>query len=617
MKIANKPLSEFSIRHNGDSQSITYAAGQLQMYISRALGIFLDITTQSRPNQIVLGIGYDGKPNGFCYHCKDGDLYLTGQNERGAIYAVYDFLERFIGWRFFASAMCIKGVETGQYIDSVERIMTPLQTEIAEGECIEENPVILFRDCFGHATVDEDWCVKNKINGDIWKLKNTPDYMGGTESFASQGGHSFDELLPERYLQTNPEYFSLVNGERKAGWNSQICLTNMEAAEEVAKNAKEILRKNPYARYISVSQNDNSNFCQCERCKKAEKEIGLGNVLFRFVNFVAERIEEEFPKVMIHTYAYESTIQNANERLRKNVLLQYCLRYCHAHKLTDNSCVANVAVANRLKDLSKKCSELFIYDYRSSEAHIFQFMPDIFRFRENMKFLAECKVKGLYSEADIFCQNSPCMEELRAYVTAKLMWNPYMSEMEFNRHINEFLEGYYGAGWKYIRKYMEIWDEETQKSHFDSVLGNVADDSGSDIIGDDGLPVRCQFMPKEKVESVCARLEEELNKAIVLAGEAEKPRIEMLYVATLWYRLFNTMHEIMESGSKKDKEKIVEDNYRLSSLMRRYCMKYTCFIGMTEITEMYKDFTLSPNKWQYWEKNSKRRVFDNIMGKQK
>jgi hypothetical protein len=36
------------------------------------------------------------------------------------------------------------------------------------------------------------------------------------------------------------------------------------------------------------------------------------------------------------------------------------------------------------------------------------------------------------------------------------MWNPYMSEEEYNRHMNEFLEAYYGAGWASVREYIDV-----------------------------------------------------------------------------------------------------------------------------------------------------------------
>lgn len=612
MKIAGLDLSKFSIRIVEQNERFLYAASQLQFYVSRAIDTYLEITKKEEKNQIVLNVGYDGKDDGFKVECKNGNLYLTGESERGLLYAVYDVLERFIGWRFFAGEMTFKGVETGKYMDKVEKLFSPEKEEMQEGESYEENPVILFRDFFGHAGMSEDWCAKNRINGDIWMLKNMPSHMGGAERFASQGGHSFDELLPEgRYYEKHPEYYALVKGKRMAGWNGQPCMTNDEVVLEMSENAKAIMRRKPTARYISVSQNDNNNFCTCEKCVELEKEIGKGGVLFRFVNKIAKNIEEEFPKVKVHTYAYDATARTSKEPLRKNVLPQYCLQYCHRHTLNDPTCKGNVGVAKRIKALSDKCEEIFIYDYRSSEAHILQFMPDLYQFRENMKFLADHKVTGIYAETDIFCQNSPCMEELRGYVTAKLMWDPYMSDEEFRKHIDEFLQGYYGEGWKHIRRFIELW-EENSRLHFNATLGNVGGDDGRDIIGEDGIPVRCLFTEKEKINEFCAELETELDKAYALANEEEKHRIKMLRAGTLWYRLFHTMDEILEHGTPEAKAKAIADNRELCSIMRRYCMKYTCFIAMTETTEMYKDFTLPPSQWKYWQRTSNRIIFNEL-----
>ncbi len=206
------------------------------------------------------------------------------------------------------------------------------------------------------------------------------------------------------------------------------------------------------------------------------------------------------------------------------------------------------------------------------------------------------------------------MEELRAYAYAKLTWNPYMSEKEYERHINEFLQGYYGERWKHIRRYLEIWAEATDGAHYDSVLGNVADENGRDVIGENGIPVRCVFFAKEKIGSTCAALENELALAEEQAGDDEKDRIKILRVAPLWYRLFHTMKGVLRSGSEQEKAKAVADNRELCSLMRKYCMKYTWSIAMSETTAMYKDFTLPPSDWNYRERDSLRTVFDEHLG---
>ena len=49
--------------------------------------------------------------------------------------------------------------------------------------------------------------------------------------------------------------------------------------------------------------------------------------------------------------------------------------------------------------------------------------------------------------------------ELRAYLLAKLMMNPYMTEEEYYDLMNEFLEAYYGDGWAYIRMYIDKTSE--------------------------------------------------------------------------------------------------------------------------------------------------------------
>lgn len=604
--IGGKGIEKFSVYRNG-GECIDYAANQLCAYVKRAGGTSLDVTGERKRGQIVLGTDDRKEKDGFTIACRDGELFITGGSERGVLYGVYAFLEKFVGWRFLAAESCYRGQETGAYLAPVEKLFPPEATEINEGYDYTTAPVIKFRDLFGHATVHEDWCAKNRINGDIWKLKTTPAYMGGAETFATDGGHSFDRLIPEdEYMPTHPEYFALVDGKRTGGPMSQLCLTADGLAEEVARRVIEIADAHPEAKYISVSQNDNENFCQCDKCRAEEAHIGRGNLLFGFVNKVARIVGKERPDVKIHTYAYESTIGDNPVKLEPNVLLQFCLRYCHCHAIDDPDCAANARVVKRIKKASATCSEMFIYDYRSSEAYVPMLLPNIFKLRDDMRFLADIGVSGMYGETDIFCQNSPATEELRDYVTARLMWDPYMSENEFNRHINEFLEGYYGKGWKHIRRFLEIYEKESSHSHIDSVSSaNVLDNAQGWF--EDGKNVRCVTIPRERIEEVIPTLEAELSAAYELSldgGAADKsetcPRIKMLYAFTTWYRLYHTMEKIMESGTEEEKKKAVADNRKLCSIMRRYCMKYTVFTAMTETTEMFRDFTLPPSKWKYW-----------------
>ena len=604
LRIGGRPVGDYSIYMPEIDETLLHAAHELSRYVYEALGALLGISDKRGETQITLETDASISPDGFSVCCKDGGLRITGGGSRGVLYGVYAFLEKFVGWRFFAGEMCIKGTETGAYIAPVEKLLQPETDEIPDGYVFSSEPTLRFRDMFGHACVDEDWCAKNRINGDVWRLKNMPKRYGGSERFAADGGHTFYRLVPtERYFAAHPEYYALLYGVRTPGENSQLCLTADGLAETVAANALELLRQNPSARYISVSQNDNDNFCTCERCRNVERKIGRGNVLINFINKVAAIVGKERPDVKIHTYAYESTVCDDPAPFEKNVSVQYCLRCCRAHALDDSACEINVGEVAKLKKFARQAGELFVYDYRSCEMQTFLPMPDLGFLRRNMRTLADCGVRGLYAETDIFCANSPCAEELRAYVTAKLMWNPYMEEAEYFRHVAEFLQGYYGAGWRHIGKYLAIWERETRHIHLDSV-------SGAALI--DGEPVKCGLIRPERLLSACAEMESALDTAFAQASETEKPRIDMLRVAPLWYRLYHTIENVMQYGDESAKEQVIADNRKLCSLMRRYDMKYTVFIGMTETTEMFRDFTLPPSKWKYWGAGEPINIFSQF-----
>ena len=75
-----------------------------------------------------------------------------------------------------------------------------------------------------------------------------------------------------------------------------------------------------------------------------------------------------------------------------------------------------------------------------------------------MQYYAEHNVKGMFPQGN---RESASGEfgELRAYLLAKLMVNPYMTEEEYYALMDEFLAAYYGDGWTYIRMYIDKTSE--------------------------------------------------------------------------------------------------------------------------------------------------------------
>ena len=210
--------------------------------------------------------------------------------------------------------------------------------------------------------------------------------------------------------------------------------------KELVKNLKERLRNNPAATIASVSQNDWHGNCQCPNCAAIEKEEGSpAGLMLRFVNAVAADIEPEFPNVAISTLAYQYTRKPpAVTKPRHNVIVQLCSIECSFCKpLADER---NKAFRDDIIGWSKICDRLYIWDYTTNFRHYVMPHPNLRVLGPNVKFFADHNVKGIFEQGAYQSYGSE-MAELRAWVLAKLLWDP---SRDGEKLTNEFIEGYYG-----------------------------------------------------------------------------------------------------------------------------------------------------------------------------
>jgi len=70
----------------------------------------------------------------------------------------------------------------------------------------------------------------------------------------------------------------------------------------------------------------------------------------------------------------------------------------------------------------------------------------------NVKFFADHNVKGIF-EQGAYTTNGAEMAELRAWVLAKLLWDPSRNG---HKLVDEFLTGYYGPAGPHIMSYLQV-----------------------------------------------------------------------------------------------------------------------------------------------------------------
>ncbi|MEN6310233.1 MAG: DUF4838 domain-containing protein, partial [Acidobacteriota bacterium] len=380
----------------------------------------------------------DLRPEEIVVRTAGSDLILAGGSPRGTLYAVLTFLEDVAGCRWWTPA--------------ASRIPWK-PTLTVEPLALRFAPPLEYREPYWYVAFDDIWDARNKANG---IQAGGGDLYGGRHVYEGFV-HTFYVLVPpEKYFNDHPEWFSEIEG-RRTHKDAQLCLTNEDMRRELVKNLKERLRRNPKATIASVSQNDCFNPCTCERCRAVDEEEGSpSGLLLRFVNAVAADIEKEFPGVTIDTLAYQYTRKPPKiTRPRPNVIVRLCSIECaFGRPLDDARSERNRAFAEDIKGWSAIADRLFVWDYTTDFSHYVQPHPNYTVLGPNIRFFVRNKVKGIFEQGAYQSWGSE-MAELRAWMLAKLLWNPDLDPAALRR---EFIRGYYGPAAGPVEEYLALLD---------------------------------------------------------------------------------------------------------------------------------------------------------------
>ena len=220
-------------------------------------------------------------------------------------------------------------------------------------------------------------------------------------------------------------------------------MSNPDVLKIAIDRVRQWLKEHPEATIISVSQNDTFNYCQCAKCKALDDAEGSPAAsLLRFVNAIAEDVERDHPNVRIDTLAYQYSRKPPKTlRPRNNVIVRLCsIECCFAHPLEACSSPENQRFRDDIIAWQPVAPLLYVWDYTPNFSHYQQPFPNFDALQPNVQFFVKHGVKGLFEEGNYSGGGNGEMEPLRAYVLAKLLWNPYT---DVQQHIAEFLRAYY------------------------------------------------------------------------------------------------------------------------------------------------------------------------------
>ncbi len=490
-----------------------FAASQLKDYLEKSsfsvIPYFSD-RCEKRTAEIRVGRNVRNNPDdltgvgeeGFKISTDGEDVVITGKTPRGTIYGVFKFLEEIIGYRCFT-----KDVETYNKLE-----------KIAVGDInICENPSFEYRDAYFRGAFDCDFAVKNRLNSSLAPI---PDEKGGKLKFYNFHHSFYDILPPDIYFDEHPEYYSEVEGVRLKK-DGQLCLTNEGAINEAVKRVKEWIKSRPECKVFSVAQNDWVNNCTCPKCREMdEKEESPSGSMIYFVNRIAEEIEKEYPDVLIHTFAYMYSRKAPKLiRPRDNVIVRLCNIECSwdetmREKAEKDSMSYCAEFVQNITDWGKISKHLYIWDYACNFSYYILPFPNYYVLPENLKHYRECKVAGMLQQGNFAYGEATGLNELEAYLCAKLMWNV---NADVNELIKEFTDAVYGKSARYIREYIDL-------------LCNEAKGKGMTLY----YKPDADFITNELIEKAVALFE----KAIAEADNSDVlKRIEREYLSVRFLRI--------------------------------------------------------------------------------
>lgn len=573
------------------SKAIEYAAEILQTRIAQASGVTVPVITDAQSegeNEIIIGkttrsecaqINYESLgEESYKVTVSGTDLIIAG-NERGALYGVYAFLEA-LGYRF--------------YTVDAENIPGASEVFVPEEITLEWQPAFEYREVMYYSTWNADWAVSQKINSDFQRgdLKSKAKY-GGYAGYI--GGskwmvHTFQYLLPKTtYYAGHPEYYSYVGESRIP---EQPCLSSEGAYEAILQNVLAKIAAEPDGKMISVSENDNTNYCRCEECLNSYEQYGVSGTFFRFLNRLAGDVAEVYPDVLIDTLSYGMSKEvPEGVTIADNIVVRVCPTTCNLH--TDPAqCEVLAGDIERIKEWKKICSKVYVYFYPINWGNLYSALPNYAEMRNYVKIFAENGVAGVYAEG--YSKTDPEFSELKAYLMAKLLANPEMSESEYNYHYNDFISAYYGDAAEYIVEYHRYTKQMIAKL-LDSEDEHVAKWFSVEenfLFDYDYATGEYDLTDINYINGLWQNaVDSSYGKTL---DRVKKSRIHWMYI-----ELYNTMDERMLTADETEREDLIERNRELYNdiitygTVRRFDNSYE--IGKVS------EFTLSPKSGRWFK----------------
>ncbi len=441
---AGKPAATIVIPKQASSREIL-AARELRHYVEAICGVELPLNQDAKK---VAGTGLyiggceptteadfpaeDLNPETYAIRVRDGSVFFTGRHPTPTYFAVISFIEDALGVRWFAPGEQWEYVPDGQAGELV----------------VEVNEVVKVPDTSPRVWSGHSWNEKWAA----WNLHNKTILSEVVPRRQFQN-RLYTVFPPEKYAETHPEYYPLIDGERwipPGGSNWRPCESNLEVQRLTVEFIREWFDTHPTIDSFSLGMDDISHLCGCDKCRAMDphpdsyEKHQFSDRHYKFVNTIAREVAKTHPDRYIGTliYSIARELPETVAKLEDNVF--GFITECSARWWEPGRKEADQELT---RQWAKRCKYLSRYDYYGMGC----ITPRVYArtMAEQLKFDKSVGLEGMYTEVYTFPANTGPM----IWAFAKLQWD---TTLDIDALLWEYYSKMFGSAAQTMKEYFDL-----------------------------------------------------------------------------------------------------------------------------------------------------------------
>ena len=496
-----------------------FAAEELANFLGKSLNAKIPVSQQRDPNwkhAIILGdsalsrkAGLDLSKvsrDGFLIRTIGKDVYIAGiddknvdtkkiiskshywgeepmNHQRGTVFGAYDFLERFVGIRFYMPN------ELGTIVPKLKKLEIPAVDIFDRPDCIVRTTT-----GFGLMKIRKlPWMDSGLTSREIGNYASMR-MRGGTRNIPNCHGLQMLGYWV-RFGKTNPEYFVQdIKGKRQTGHPGFICLSS-NVTKEIIEDAKSALRGEPPQKrgivwsngkssvsywfpmvynkdgFFNVHLMDGMQPCYCEKCKDRPYNPDL---VWKMTADVANAIKKDGINAWITQMGYAHYKEVPPVDLPDNVLVQLAFNGPYQWSEQDKFVNEKKLIQKWNKKLDGRNVWLWVYlditeDPKGSSSFYFPGIAQNCPYTIHKYFSSlKGEISGSFLE-----MMTPGVRDLgNLYMGMRVLWD---NSMDINAVMDEYYRLMFGKAASLMKSYFveaeNIWINKVRSKSFDTIFG--------------------------------------------------------------------------------------------------------------------------------------------------